>query len=60
MNECLAKYPEAAFTPLNRYVKISQHLPGKTIRDIGQKVKALRGEVPVALETVHLTRRALD
>lgn len=44
LNECLLKYPETAYTALNRYVKISAHLPGKTIRDIGQKVKAGRTE----------------
>lgn len=41
LNESLVKYPESTFTGVTRYTKIMQHLPSKTIRDIGQKVKSL-------------------
>ena len=42
LEDCLKKYPEKDHTPLNRYVRIAQHLPGKTIRDVGSRVKLMR------------------
>lgn len=38
----MVRFPEEEFSPIARYAKISSLLPGKTIRDVGQRVKLLR------------------